>query len=226
MRSFWLGSAALLMSTGLALAQTATPAPAPTAGPSALVVTQPGASPGNTASADAGGAGAVSHPNSAGTAAPPTMAMSPNAQGAMSGGAGASTPAPDGAPSEANMTSPGASPGKTAPAAGTQASNAVASPDTGTHVMHHEWGALPNDASAHSYLHMAKMAIHQHDTARADEALSRAETRLLTRAVPASDGSAVDQSPAITAITNARSALRSGDFAQASTDTDTALQAE
>jgi hypothetical protein len=222
------------MSTGMALAQTATPSPAPTASPNAPVVTQPGASPGNTASsasADSGGAGAQSHAASAGNMAPSSTAMTPDTQGAMSGGAGAATPAPDGAPSEAHVTAQGSSPGKTAPSSSTQSANMPAAP-ANTMVaseatpVHHRMMGVPAEGSAHMYLHLAKVAISHHDTARADDALSHAETRLLTRAIPASDASAVDQSPAITAIENARSALRSGDFAQASTYTATAMQAE
>jgi len=164
--------------------------------------------------------------------APSSTAQTPDTQGAMSGGAGAATPAPDGAPSEAHVTAQGSSPGKTAPSSATQSSNKPAAPantmvaSEATPVHHRMMGSVPAEGSARMYLHLAKLAISHHDTARADDALSHAETRLLTRAIPASDASAVDQSPAITAIENARSALRSGDFAQASTYTATAMQAE
>jgi len=104
----------------------------------------------------------------------------------------------------------------------TMAANS-ASPAPASPVIHHQFMALPENGSVHMYLHLAKLAIRHHDTARADEALSRAETRLLTRAIPASDSSAVDQSPAITAIENARAALRSGDYATAASDTDMAM---
>jgi hypothetical protein len=83
---------------------------------------------------------------------------------------------------------------------------------------------MPADASAATYLQIAQSAIQHHNKARADEALSRAETRLLTRSVPQSSATSPDQSPAITAITQARQALKAGDFQQASAETNTALQ--
>ena len=85
---------------------------------------------------------------------------------------------------------------------------------------------MPADASAANYLQIAQSATQHHNKARADEALSRAETRLLTRAVPQSSASSPDQSPAITAITQARQALKAGDFTQASADINTAIQHE
>jgi hypothetical protein len=85
---------------------------------------------------------------------------------------------------------------------------------------------MPADASAASYLQIAQSATQHHNKARADEALSRAETRLLTRSVPQSSASSPDQSPAITAITQARQALSAGDFTQASADINTAIQHE
>lgn len=85
---------------------------------------------------------------------------------------------------------------------------------------------MPADASAASYLQIAQSATQHHNKARADEALSRAETRLLTRSVPQSSASSPDQSPAITAITQARQALSAGDFTQASSDINTAIQHE
>ncbi len=56
MRIFWLASAALIVSTGVAFAQTSMSAPAPTGAPNAPVETSPGMSPGNTApNSQAGG---------------------------------------------------------------------------------------------------------------------------------------------------------------------------
>jgi hypothetical protein len=83
---------------------------------------------------------------------------------------------------------------------------------------------LPANANTGTYLHIAKMAIHKHELARADDALSHAETRLLTRSVPADSGSLADNSPAVSSIEHARSALSAGNYAQASSDTDTAMQ--
>ncbi len=84
-------------------------------------------------------------------------------------------------------------------------------------------GAMPEDASAARYLHIAKFAIRHNDKARADDALSRAETRLLTRAVPQSSAIPTDDSPAVTAIEQARQALRSDNWHEASADTDMAM---
>jgi hypothetical protein len=76
--------------------------------------------------------------------------------------------------------------------------------------------AMPADGSPGTYLHIAKMAILHHDKATADDALSHAETRLLSRAVPADEASATDDSPAITSIEHARMALSSGNMTEAS----------
>jgi hypothetical protein len=83
--------------------------------------------------------------------------------------------------------------------------------------------AMPQNADVRTYLHIAANAIRHHDKMTADDALSHAETRLLTRAVPASSGPAIDNSPAVTAIEHARQALAAGDFPTASADTKTAM---
>jgi hypothetical protein len=86
---------------------------------------------------------------------------------------------------------------------------------------HHHWSAttmLPQDASATTYLHIAKSAISHHNVGLADDALSHAETRLLDRAVPQGQVSP-DSSPAIQSIESARQALHAGNYSQASADT-------
>jgi hypothetical protein len=88
-------------------------------------------------------------------------------------------------------------------------------------MMHHMM--MPADASAGIYLHIAQTAMKHHDKTTADDALSHAETRLLTRAVPQGATIPVDDSPAISAIESARKALASGNMMQASTDTSTAM---
>jgi hypothetical protein len=158
-------------------------------------------------------------------------------------------PAPTGAPNAPTETSPGMSPGNTAsptatpmtppsnsgamsPGAtsngtmsngamsnGTMSNGSAMSPNASHHKM-------PANASAAKYLQIAQSAIDHHNKARADDALSRAETRLLTRAVPQSSATSPDESPAITAITQARQALKAGDFKQASAETNTAIQQE
>jgi len=107
----------------------------------------------------------------------------------------------------------------------TAANSPVAPPAPVKH--HHMTGmrmaSLPASASAKTYLHIAKMAIHDHQVARADDALSHAETRLLTRSVPASSGPTADDSPAVASIEHARAALGAGNYAEASSDTETAM---
>jgi len=83
--------------------------------------------------------------------------------------------------------------------------------------------ALPENADTNTYLRIASKAIKQHDKMLADDALSHAETRMLTRAVPASEGATADDSPGITAIEHARQALTSGDYQTAASDTRMAM---
>jgi hypothetical protein len=210
MRALWLASAAFIASTTLACAQTMTAAPAPNGAATAPVQTTQGMSPGKSAppsSADAG-------------QAPMSPVMS---QSSMS--SDTTAPAPNGATNAPAMTAPGASPGKTAP-------SQEASMDNSSNMMNHPMhgmdssglgGPMPDDASAMRYLHIAKFAIRHNDKARADDALSRAETRLLTRAVPQSATIPTDDSPAVTGIEQARQALRSGDWHEASADIDMAM---
>jgi hypothetical protein len=83
--------------------------------------------------------------------------------------------------------------------------------------MHHHWSggmSLPADADAATYLHIAKTAIMHRNATLADEALGRAETRLLDRAVPQGQVGP-DQSPVVQSIENARHALQGHDFKQA-----------
>jgi hypothetical protein len=108
------------------------------------------------------------------------------------------------------------------------ASNGMASTQTGQApgpmYSHHHWSstsAMPADASAATYLHIAKSAIGHHNVTLADDALSNAETQLLDRAVP--QGQVMpDNSPSIQSIESARKALHAGDYSQASADTNQA----
>jgi len=84
------------------------------------------------------------------------------------------------------------------------------------------YGGMPANGDARTYLRIARMDIQHHDKSGADEALSRAETRVLTRSVPAS-GSMTDDSPMVTAIENARQAVGAGNFHEAALDTDMAM---
>jgi len=84
--------------------------------------------------------------------------------------------------------------------------------------------ALPQDASAATYLHIAKSAILHHNVSLADDALSHAETRLLDRSVPQGQIAADDSAP-VQSIESARQALHSGNYSQASDDTKQAASA-
>ncbi len=221
MRSTMLAStAAILFTAGIACAQTMSPAPAPTGAPNGPVETAPGLSPGNT-----------TPPNSAAGAS--TSMAAPSTQAASSQAATntmSPAPAPTGATNGPVETAPGLSPGKsTAPNAvgGTQAASNMADPAAQPpmkkHHHHKYMGMMASDTGAAGYLRTAKMDIGKHDKSGAEDALSHAETRLLTRSVPQSETTPVDDSPAITSIENARKALSSGDMTEASTDTDLAM---
>ncbi len=210
MRSVWLASAAIILSAGAAMAQTSMTSPAPTGAPNAAMAA-PNASPGSMA--PAGG----------------TTTTTPAYSGQNSIKTSTTTsPAPTGAPNAAQMTPPGASPGNTAPAKN-MAMNDTAAPKPMKATMYghggNSGGMMPANADTKTYLKMASEAIRHHDKARADDALSHAETRILTRAVPASTGPVADESPAITAIEHARQALAAGDYATAASDTKMAMHA-
>jgi hypothetical protein len=196
MRKLWLASAAFIASTSIACAQTPSPAPAPTGAPNAPVETAPGLSPGNTAS--------------------PTSTMGPGTTpGAMSPGMSSGTSPSPGKPasSETNAT-----PNHMPSTATGSSQNAMAPQASG------QGNPMPADASTMKYLHIARTAIRHHDKARADDALSNAETLMLTRAVPQSSAMSADDSPAVAAVTQARQALKAGDYQQATSQTETAMQ--
>lgn len=212
MRRIWLASTALLLTAGIACAQsTSTSAPAPDGAISAPQASSASGSPGKMAPASTSSGSPMSSDGSA--------------------NAGVASPAPDGAVSAPDVTqsaAPGTAPGKMAP--GPNADNAPAMSGgmgggaMGGSTHHHHWahgmagGKLPEDASAKAYLHMAGGAIRHHNAAMADDALSHAETRLLNRSVPQGDISA-DDSPAIQSIEAARQAVHAGDFTKAAQDT-------
>jgi hypothetical protein len=213
MRSLWLASTALLITTGIACAQsTQTASPAPTGAVTAPQVTPSGA-PGNMAPAPSGNS------------------MSAMSSSATSGTSSTPSPAPNGAASAPDVNS-GATPG-TAPGKMSTASNGMASTETDgatpgpMYSHHHHWSSattLPADASASTYLHIAKSAIWHHNVALADDALSHAETQLLDRSVPQGQVMA-DNSPSIQSIESARKALHAGNYSQASADTKQAATA-
>jgi hypothetical protein len=216
MRTLLLASAACFITVGAALAQTTSAAPAPQGATNAPVETPDGGAPGKTTPSTA---------TTAGTSATPAPSNS------MSSAA----PAPTGATNAPVETSGNAAPGKTTPDNSTAGNNtpteptAMNSPATPapTHKWHHhdENGmAMPADADAGKYLHIAKDAIAHHNKMRADDALSHAETRLLSRAVPQTESNPVDDNPAVKSIEQARAALHSGDMDTAASDTQQAMQ--
>ncbi|HTQ72562.1 MAG TPA: hypothetical protein VMH92_13825 [Acidocella sp.] len=133
-------------------------------------------------------------------------------------------PTPPTGPASMPATPPSAMtpPGSAAPAANAPPSTMM-KPHGGTTGMMR--GPLPADASPDVYLQIAKTALAHHDSARADDALGHAETRLLTRTVIQGPAIPQDNSPAVTDIEQARQALQAHDFATAMQKTDAALQA-
>jgi hypothetical protein len=212
MRTLWLASTAFLITTGIACAQSApTSAPAPTGAISAPQVSPSGVAPGNMAPAQ-----------SSGSLAKVTTTVPANSS---------ASPAPNGAASAPDVNSgatPGTAPGKMSTASNGAASNGMDQTSPGPmYSHHHHWsstGGLPEDASATTYLHIAKSAIWHHNVTLADDALSHAETYLLNRSVPQGQ-IAADDSPSIQSIESARKALHAGDYTQASADTKQAASA-
>ena len=146
---------------------------------------------------------------------PPTQtapAMSPPNSGAMS----------NGSMSNGSMSNGSMSNGAMSNGAAMSPSSAMA-PNSSAHM---SMRGMPANASAATYLQIAQSAAQHHNATRANEALSRAETRMLTRAVPQTSAATPDQSPGISAITQARQALRAGNFTQASAEINTAMQHE
>jgi hypothetical protein len=182
MRSILLASAAIILSTGIACAQSATPSPAPNGATSGPIETSPGLSPGKTTPPAAGEAPSTISP-AVDTAAP------------------------------ANGTSMGAN------------KDSVTAKTHTVATIHHSYSheMMPMNGTPAAYLHMAKTAIHEHNKTRADDALSNAETILLTRSVPQSEANPVDHSPAVNSIEGARKAVQANDMTTASSDIDMAM---
>lgn len=147
------------------------------------------------------------------TGAPAAPAISPNpgvSPGNMSGGG---TMMPEPMPPQAAQMAPAGNMSPPHP----HPMMAMGDPKGGRLTM------LP-DASAERYLHIAADAIRHHNKPLADDALGHAETRMLTRAVPADGEIAADSSPRVTAVEHARQALASGDFENAAMETHMAME--
>jgi len=208
MRSLLLASAAVLITAGVACAQTASPTPAPT-----------GSTGEPTATGPTAGKTAPSYVNGTANSSSDTPMASANTGSSTVPNSKTSTGASGTMATKSDSTQ--ASSSGMAPMA--SGSSGMSSMNTGMTQTHHVWsGTMPADADAHTYLKIAAMAIKHHDRATADEALNRAETRMLTRSVPAS-GSMADDSPGVTAVENARQAVDAGNFHEAMMDTDMAM---
>jgi hypothetical protein len=83
--------------------------------------------------------------------------------------------------------------------------------------------SMPTNAGAGTYLHIANRAVMHGNAATAQEALSRAETVLLSRTIP-QGGAMPDSSPAVSSIIDARKQVAAGDMSAASTSIKAAMQ--
>lgn len=72
-----------------------------------------------------------------------------------------------------------------------------------------------DSASPNQYLTEAQQALKSHKTGQAQEALERAQTRLLDRSVEQGATGTPDSDPRVTAVSQARQALAKGDTAGA-----------
>jgi hypothetical protein len=77
-------------------------------------------------------------------------------------------------------------------------------------------GMMPENGSAGQYMHMAQQAVMSHNKMRANDALGRAETDLLTNSYVRGSVNGPISTPAISAIRDARKDVRDGDYHGAS----------
>ncbi len=226
MRTIWLASTALLMTAGVACAQstsTSQPSPAPTGAVSAPKIAPKGDSPGNMGT-NTGTMGSQSSSGSMGGQAPDGAVSAPDVTAAAPKAApGKMAPAPSSGMGTGGTGGMAATP-MTGSSASASSSMAMPVHHHSSHGMSAMSGGLPADGSPSSYLNIAKHAIAHHEMTLADDALSHAETRLLDRSVP-QGGIAADDSPAIQSIESARMALHSGNYTKASADTAQAASA-
>ena len=83
---------------------------------------------------------------------------------------------------------------------------------------------LPADGSPEQYLRVAQDSLRMHRAREAEDALARAETRLLDRSVPASAANTPDSAPVIGQIRQARAAIGTRDWQQAQQSIDSAMK--
>ncbi|MHB1302809.1 MAG: hypothetical protein ACYCZB_04960 [Acidiphilium sp.] len=107
--------------------------------------------------------------------------------------------------------------GSTHSSSGMATKTAYTPGDNPAYISHSMGGAMPESASPSTYLQIAQHAIMSRNKDRAQVALGRAETGLLTNSyVEGTVGNGAIHTPAIGAIRQARSAVKSGDFSTAS----------
>ena len=84
------------------------------------------------------------------------------------------------------------------------------------YISHHMGGNMPMGAPASTYLHIAQSAIAAHNKVRAHDALGRAETDMLTNSYVEGSVSGPINTPAISAVRDARTAVDGGQYNDAS----------
>jgi hypothetical protein len=112
---------------------------------------------------------------------------------------------------------------QTTPAPPAGAMGNMVPPGSAPSSMGHYTGTGTTGTTAAMYLHMAKVAVANGNKAAADEYLSRAETRMLSRAVPSTEANQPINTPGIAAVRSARADVHAGNMKQASADIDTAM---
>ena len=198
MRKSLLMSVAALGLALPAMAQTTTPdttAPAPAAQDSGTLAATPPAG-------DMTGMQPMRHPHGTSTMRHATRHRAQSAQDAS-------------APTTATGARPGHEPGVgDSYPAGDRASN-IDRGDTRSDIAPRLPAPDANGNSPDAFLRAADRALSRHQTGAAQEALERAETRMLDRSVPQGEGNTPDQDPRIQQVTVALRALASRDYGAA-----------
>ncbi|HQT68141.1 MAG TPA: hypothetical protein PLC74_11130 [Acetobacteraceae bacterium] len=228
MRSVLMATASLLLTTGLAFAQTPSTMPGNTSPGMSTPMAQ------GSAMAPAGSSGTMG--NATGTPSSMPGNTSPGMSTPMAQGSAMAPAGSTGAMGNQSGT-PSVMPGNTSPGMGTAM---PMHPPMHPKKLHHQMAdayhggamdmphggmmGMPAEGSATEYLKIAKTAIMQKKKMIAEEALGHAETRILTRSVPAGMGIEPDNSPMIQKIQMARQSLMANDMNGAMAGTDAALR--
>ncbi|MDE8347381.1 MAG: hypothetical protein POH28_14595 [Acidocella sp.] len=208
MRTILMASSALMLMSGIALAQTAgTAAPVPAQSgmkDSTANGQMQTTSPSSTAPAPVAAQSGMKDSTAGGQTK--TMSANTSTHGTM----GHSTTGTQTMPKQRQSTM-----SKTMGHSGTMMHHTAMMHHTMMHdgMMHH--GMMAN-GTAGQYMHMAQQAVMAHNKMRATEALGRAETDLLTNSYTQGSVTGPISTPAIAAIRDARKDVRSGDYHGAS----------